>query len=240
MGRRLEQGNQQVQGEVLEIELEQTLRDQCPLDGILEVPKGVHGADVLQTVNSRAGYSCGLIIWEAKNTKNWGNDWVGRLKENQRQAKADVAVLVSEVVPKDVDSFGFRDGVWITKRQYVRPLVIALQHALLEVAQAKRAVASKNDSVEVLFNYLTGPEFRNRVEAIASSFIEMRDDLEKEKRTISRHWAKRAKQLDVIIVNTSGMYGDLQGLGAPLKPIPVLEAGESEEIAQIAASSDEE
>jgi hypothetical protein len=238
--RRLEQGPQQIQGEVLELELDQMLRDQCPLDEILEVPKGVRGADVLQRVNSHAGYSCGLIIWEAKNTKNWGNDWVGRLKENQRLAKADVAVLVSEVVPKDVDSFGFRDGVWIAKRQYVRPLVIALQHALLEVAQAKRAVASKNDSVEVLFNYLTGPEFRNRVEAIASSFIEMRDDLEKEKRTINRQWAKRAKQLDVIIVNTSGMYGDLQGLGAPLKPIPVLEAGDGEEVAQMAAAADEE
>jgi len=238
--RRLEQGSQQIQGEVLELELDQMLRDQCPLDEILEVPKGVHGADVLQRVNSRAGYSCGMIIWEAKNTKNWGNDWVGRLKENQRQAKADVAVLVSEVVPKDLDSFGFRDGVWITKRQYVRPLVVALQHALFEVAQAKRAVASKNDSVEVLFNYLTGPEFRNRVEAIASSFIEMRDDLEKEKRTISKHWAKRAKQLDVIIVNTSGMYGDLQGLGAPLKPIPVLEAGDPEDVVDLAAVSEED
>lgn len=238
--RRLEQGSQQIQGEILELELDQMLRDQCPLDEILEVPKGVRGADVLQRVNSRAGYSSGLIIWEAKNTKNWGNDWVGRLKENQRQAKADVAVLVSEVVPKDVDSFGFRDGVWIAKRRYVPALLLALRHTLSEVAQAKRAVASKNDNIEVLFNYLTGPEFRHRVEAIASSFIEMRDDLEKEKRTISKHWAKRAKPLDVIIVNTSGMYGDLQGLGAPLKPIAVLEAGDSEEIAQIAASSDEE
>jgi hypothetical protein len=117
---------------------------------------------------------------------------------------------------------------------------VALQHALFEVAQAKRAVASKNDSVEVLFNYLTGPEFRNRVEAIASSFIEMRDDLEKEKRTISKHWAKRAKQLDVIIVNTSGMYGDLQGLGAPLKPIPVLEAGDPEDVVDLAAVSEED
>jgi hypothetical protein len=240
MRRRLEQGSQQVQGEVLELELDQMLRDQCPLDEILEVPKGVRGADVLQRVNPRPGFSCGLIIWEAKNTKNWGNDWVSRLKENQRLAKADVAVLVSEVVPKDVDSFGFRDGVWITKLRYVPALVLALRHSLSEVARAKRAVASKNDSIEVLFNYLTGPEFRNRVEAIASSFIEMRDDLEKEKRTINKHWAKRAKLLDVIIVNTSGMYGAFQGLGAPLKPIPVLEEGDSEEVAQIAASSDED
>jgi len=240
MRRRLEQGSQQVQGEVLELELDQMLRDQCPLDEILEVPKGVRGADVLQRVNSRAGYSCGLIIWEAKNTKNWGNDWVSRLKENQRLANADVAVLVSEVVPKDVDSFGFRDGVWIAKRQYVPALLLALRHTLSEVAQAKRAVASKNENIEVLFNYLTGPEFRHRVEAIANSFVEMRADLEKEKRTISKNWARRAKQLDVIIVNTSEMYGDLQGLGAPLKAIPVLEAGDSEEIVQIAASSDEE
>jgi hypothetical protein len=241
MRRRLEQGSQQVQGEVLELELDRMLRDNCPLDEILEVPKGVCGADVLQKVNSRAGYSCGLIIWEAKNTKNWGNDWVSKLKDDQRLAKADVAVLVSDVVPKDVDSFGFRDGVWIAKRRYVPALVLALRHTLSEVAQAKRAVASKNDSIEVLFNYMTGPEFRNRVEAIASSFIEMRDDLEKEKRTISRHWAKRAKQLDVIIVNTSGMYGDLQGLGAPLKPIAVLEASDSEDaVVELAAVSEED
>jgi hypothetical protein len=240
MRRRLEQGSQQAQGEVLELELDRILRDQCPLDEILEVPKGVCGADVLQRVNSRAGYTCGLIIWEAKNTKNWGNDWVSKLRDDQRLAKADVAVLVSDVVPKDVDSFGLRDGVWIAKRRYVPALVLALRHTLSEVAQAKRAVASKNDSIEVLFNYMTGPEFRHRVEAIANSFVEMRKDLEKEKRTISKNWAKRAKQLDVIIVNTSGMYGDLQGLGAPLKPIAELEDGDSEEVAQIAASSDEE
>jgi len=240
MRRKLEQGSQQIQGEVLELELDQTLRDHCPVDEILEVPKGVRGADVLQRVNSRSGLSCGLIIWEAKNTKNWSDAWIGRLKDNQRQAKADVAVLVSEVVPKDVDSFDFRDGVWIARPRYVPALVLALRHALTEVAQAKRAVTSKNENIEVLFNYMTGPEFRNRVEAIASSFIEMRNDLEKEKRTISKHWAKRAKQLDVIIVNTSGMYGDLQGLGAPLRPIPVLEAGDLEDVAQLAAVSPED
>jgi len=240
MRRRLEQGSQQVQGEVLELELDRMLRDNCPLDEILEVPKGVRGADVLQRVNSRPGSSCGLIIWEAKNTKNWSADWVSRLKENQRLAKADVAVLVSEVVPKDVDSFDFRDGIWITKRNYVPGLVLALRQTLLEVTQAKRAVASKNDSIEVLFNYMTGPEFRHRVEAIANSFVEMRNDLEKEKRTISKNWARRAKQLDVIIVNTSEMYGDLQGLGAPLKPIPVLESGDPEDVVELAAASEED
>ena len=241
MRRKLEQGSQQVQGEVLELELDQMLRDRCPLDEILEVPKGVRGADVLQKVNSRWGFYCGLIIWEAKNTKNWSDAWIGRLKDNQRIANADVAVLVSEVVQEDVDSFAFKDGVWITKRRYVPALLLALRHTLSEVAQAKRAVASKNDSIEVLFNYMTGPEFRHRVEAIASSFIEMKADLEKERRTITKHWAKRAKQLDAIIVNTSGMYGDLQGMiGAPLKPIAALEDGESEEIEEMAAASSED
>jgi hypothetical protein len=241
MRRKLEQGSQQVQGEVLELELEQMLRDNCPSDEILEVPKGIRGADVLQRVNSRSGLSCGLIIWEAKNTKNWSDTWVGRLKENQREAKADVAVLVSEVVPEDVDSFGFKDGVWITKRRYVPALLLALRHTLSEIAQAKRVVASKNENIEVLFNYVTGPEFRHRVEAIASSFIEMKADLEKEKRTISRHWAKRAKQLDLIVVNTSEMYGDLQGLiGAPLKPIAVLESGDPEGTAELAATEDDD
>ena len=109
------------------------------------------------------------------------------------------------------------------------------------MAHAKRAVESKNDNIEVLFNYMTGPEFRHRVEAMASSFIEMKADLEKEKRTISKHWAKRGKQLDAIIVNTSGMYGDLQGLiGAPLKPTAVLEDGDSEEIEEVAAVSEED
>jgi hypothetical protein len=241
MRRKLEQGPQQTQGEVLEIELEHLLRDHCPLDEILEVPKGVHGADVLQRVNSRSGLYCGLIIWEAKNTKKWNEGWIERLKENQRSAKADVAVIVSEAVPDGVDSFAFRDGVWVTRRHYVPALLMALRHTLSEVAQTKRAVASKNESIEVLFNYMTGPEFRHRVEAIASSFIKMKADLEKEKRTITKHWAKRAKQLDVIIVNTSGMYGDLQGLiGSPLRPIPALEDGESEEIGDLAAVSEED
>jgi hypothetical protein len=240
MRRKLDQGSQQIQGEVLELELGQMLRDHCPLDEMLEVPTGVPGADVLQRVNSRSGLSCGLIIWEAKNTKNWSDAWVGRLKENQRLAKADIAVLVSEVVPENVDSFDLRDGVWVAKRRYVPALVLALRHALTEVAQAKRSVASKNESIEVLFNYMAGPEFRHRVEAIASGFKDMRDDLEKEKRTINRAWAKRAKQLDLIIVNTSGMYGDLQGLGVPLKPIAVLEAGDPEDVVQLAAASDDD
>jgi hypothetical protein len=227
--RKLEQGPQQTQGEVLELELENMLRDSCPSDEIAEVPKGVRGADVLQNVKSSAGLSCGSIIWEAKNTKRWNDNWAAKLKDDQRESKADVAVLVSEVLPKDIDGFGFKDGVWIVSRRFVPALVVAIRKNLSDLAQARRAVAGKNELVEALFKYATGPEFRSRVETIAKSFVEMRADLEQEKRTTQKRWAKRGAQLDLIVVNTTGMYGELQGLiGTPMKPIEAFDDAEPE------------
>jgi hypothetical protein len=224
----LQQGSQQTQGEVLELELEDILRDCCRSDEILPVPKGVRGADVLQRVNNRAGVSCGAVIWEAKHTKNWSDGWISKLKDDQQQARADIAVLVTDVLPEEIKNFGRREGVWVTVPKHVPGLVAALRTILEEVAQAKRAVASKNETVETLFNYLTGPDFTNRVEAIMRGFIGMQEDLDEEKRVTNRRWAKREKQLDLVLMNTSGMYGDLQGLlGNSLKPIPALEAGES-------------
>jgi hypothetical protein len=240
--RKLEQGPQQVQGDVLELELERQLRESCPLDEIVEVPKGIRGADVIQKVNTRSGLSCGLIIWEAKHTKNWNDNWIAKLKDDQVAAKADLAVMVSEALPKDVDGFGFKDGVWITSRRHVPALVVALRHSLSEVAHAKRAVAGKNEVVEALFEYMTGTEFRHRVEAIVRNFIEMKEELDQEKRVSTRRWARREKQLGLIIGNTSGMYGELQALiGSPLKPIAALEfeAVESDEAeATVAVTTD--
>ncbi|MGA9391415.1 MAG: DUF2130 domain-containing protein [Candidatus Sulfotelmatobacter sp.] len=227
--RKLEQGPQQVQGEVLELELENLLRDACPSDEIAEVPKGVRGADVLQSVKSSAGLPCGSILWEAKNTKRWNDAWAAKLKDDQRESKADVAVLVSEVLPKDIDGFSFRDGIWIANRRFVPALVVALRKNLSDLAHARRAAAGKNELVEAIFKYATGPEFRSRVETIANSFVEMRADLEQEKRAAHKRWAKRGAQLDLIVVNTTGMYGELQGLiGSPVRPIAALEDGEIE------------
>ncbi|MGO9124403.1 MAG: DUF2130 domain-containing protein [Terriglobales bacterium] len=226
--RKLQQGSQQVQGEVLELELEDLLRDSFSSDEILPVPKGIRGADVLQKVNTRTGLSCGLILWEAKHTKNWSDTWISKLRDDQQEARADIAVLVTDVLPKDVDSFGLRDGVWITIPRHVPGLVVALRQTLAEVAQAKRAVAGKNETVETLFNYLIGPEFRHRVEAIVRAFVAMNEELEEEKRVTIRRWAKRAKQLELVVANTSGMYGELQGLiGSSLQPIAALESAES-------------
>jgi hypothetical protein len=225
--RKLQQGSQQIQGEVLELELENVLRDSCRSDEILPVPKGVRGADILQKVNNRSGVCCGLIIWEAKHTKNWNDGWIPKLKDDQQQARADIAVLVTDVLPDEIKNFGKIEGVWITVPKYLPGLVAALRTILEEVAQTKRAVASKNETVEMLFNYLTGPDFTNRIEAIMRSFIGMKQDLDEEKRVTTRRWAKREKQLDLVIMNTSGMYGDLQGMiGTSLKPIPSLDAGE--------------
>ena len=229
--RKLQQGSQQTQGEVLELELEAVLRDCCRSDEILPVPKGTRGADVLQNVNNRFGVCCGLIIWEAKHTKNWSDAWISKLKDDQQRARADIAVLVTDVLPKEIEHFGRQDGVWVTSPRYVPGLVVALRVGIEDVAQTKRAVASKNETVEALFNYLTGADFANRVEAIMRSFIGMRQELDEEKRITTRHWAKREKQLDLVIANTSGMYGDLQGLvGTSLKPIPALDSGEPDSV----------
>jgi hypothetical protein len=232
--RKLEQGSQQTQGEVLEVELERLLQTSCPFDEILPVRKGVTGADVLQKVRTKTGASCGSILWETKNTKNWSDAWIDKLKDDQREAKADITVLVTDGLPKEIDGFGFRDGVWIASPRNALGVMTALRQTLVEVAFAKAATAGKNQTVEALFAYLTGPEFRHRVEAIVRGFIHMRTDLDEEKRIATRRWARREKQLDLIIGNTSGMYGGLQGLiGTSMQPIPALEAGESEPESQL-------
>ncbi len=231
--------------EELELELEEVLRDCCRLDEILPVPKGVRGADILQKVINKSGICCGSIIWEAKHTKSWSDGWISKLKDDQQQARADIAVLVTDVLPKEIECFGRKEGVWITVPRYMPGLVAALRLSLEEVAQPKRAVASKNETVEALFNYLTGPDFANRVEAIMRGFIGMKEELDDEKRVTIRRWAKREKQLDLVLGNTSGMYGDLQGyMGKSLKPIAALEPSDTAETGEqlgleIAAQTDE-
>jgi hypothetical protein len=236
--RKLQQGSQQTQGEVLELELEKLLVANCPFDEIVPVPKGVRGGDIFQRVRTRTGFLCGAILWETKRTKNWSDGWIQKLKDDQREAKANVAVLVSAVLPRDVDGFAFKDGIWIASPRYAMGVLVALRDTLIQVALAKSAAASKDQTIEALFQYVTGPQFRQRVEASIRAFMKMRDDLEEEKRTTQRRWSKREKQLDMIIGNTSGMYGDLQGLlGSSMQPIPALEAGNIEDLN--ASESDE-
>jgi hypothetical protein len=221
--RKLQQGSQQIQGEVLELELEQVLRTNFPLDHIEPVPKGIGGADVIQKVISRSGNLCGTIVWESKRTKAWSDGWPQKLKDDQRVVKADIAVLVSEMLPKDCKNFAQYDGIWISNSQCAVGLAAALRAQLVEVAIIKLAAVGKNEKMETLYRYLSGSEFRQRVEAIVEAFVAMQDDLQEERRITERRWAKREKQIQKVISNTSGMYGDFQGLiGSSLQSIPSL------------------
>lgn len=212
LARKLEQGSQQTQGEVLELELEETLKLEFPHDEVTPVPKGMSGADVIQKVIDRSGRLCGLIVWEFKKTKSWSEGWIQKLKDDQRAIKADLAVIVSAVLPEDVKGFAYRDGVWICDIKLITALATALRINLESITREKNMSVGKNEKMEVLYSYLTGVEFKQRVEAIIEAFSNMDENLKKERLAYEKIWAEREKQLRKVIANTVGMYGDLNGL----------------------------
>lgn len=222
--RKAEQGSQQLQGEVLELELETLLRAKFPRDTIEPVPKGEHGGDALQHVVGSNGQPCGTIIWETKRTKNWSDGWLVKLREDQRTAKAEIAVIVSQSLPKEMETFGLVEHVWITHPRTILPVALALRHTLIEVASARQASEGQQTKMEMIYRYLTGPRFRHRVEAIVETFSTMQEDLDKEKKAIMKQWAKREEQIDRVMQATAGMYGDLQGIaGKSIQEIEGLE-----------------
>lgn len=229
--RRAEQGSQQLQGEVLELELENLLRAKFPFDSIEPVAKGEFGGDVLQRVVSQGGQSSGSILWESKRTKNWSDSWLVKLREDQRAAKAEVAVIVSQVLPKGVEAFDMVDGVWVTHPRALIPVATILRHTLLQVNMARQVTEGQQTKTEMVYQYLTGPRFRQRVEAIVEAFSTMQEDLDRERKVIMKQWAKREEQIERVMGATVGMYGDLQGIaGKSLQEIeglsfPALEDG---------------
>ncbi|MBI3408170.1 MAG: DUF2130 domain-containing protein [Planctomycetes bacterium] len=219
-----EKGSPQARGEVMELELEELLRDLFPHDTIDAVPVGAHGGDILQRVHDNTGLDCGVILWEAKRTKNWSDGWLPKLRNDQRAAKAHVAVLTSEELPKGLETFGCIDGVWVTSRHCLTGLAAALRHGMIEAARTRRSLEGRRNKVELLYTYLAGSEFRQRIEGIVEAFMTLKDDLESEKRSMHRLWAKREKQLERAALNTAGLYGDLGGiLGSSLPQIANLE-----------------
>ena len=222
--RRAEQGSQQLQGEVQELELEALLGAKFPRDMIVPVPKGEFGGDVLQRVIGPMGQPCGAILWESKRTKNWSDGWLPKLREDQRAAKAEIAVIVSQTLPKDIETFGFTGEVWVTHPSVAIPVAIALRQTLIEVTLARQASEGQQTKMEMGYGYLTGPRFRQRVQAIVEAFSSMKKDLDAEKKAITRQWAKRDEQIDRVMQATVGMYGDLQGIaGKTLQEIEGLE-----------------
>jgi hypothetical protein len=222
--RKAEQGSQQLQGEVQELELETILRDKFLRDTIDPVPKGEHGGDILHRVFGSLQQPCGTILWESKRTKNWSDGWLSKLREDQRAAKAEFAIIVSQVLPKDVETFDLIEGVWVTSPRTVIPVAIALRHSLIELATARQAGEGQQTKMEMVYQYLTGSRFRLRVQAIVEKFSDMQEDLDKERKTMTRLWAKRQEQIRCVIESTAGMYGDLQGIaGKTLQEIEGLE-----------------
>lgn len=223
--RKIEQGSQQAQGEVLELDLEAMLRARYPMDSIEPVAKGVRGADIIQRVHARAGQPCGAIAWESKRTKAWNDEWVVKLKDDQREMKAEIAVIVTEALPRGITAFGQVDGVWVTTVQLAGCVADTLRENLKQVSLARLSAVGKNEKMEAIYDYLSGPEFRHRVEGIVEAFRSMKEDLEAEKRAMMRIWAKREKLIERVTTNTTGMYGDMQGIISTLPEIKILELG---------------
>lgn len=219
-----DQGSQQVQGEAEELELESLLRSKFPFDSVEPVPKGEFGGDIVQVVRSQTGQHSGTILWETKRTRHWSDAWLGKLREDQRTAKAEISVLVSNVLPKGVETFHIVEGVWVAHPRCVIPVATVLRHALLQVALARQISEGQQSKTDMVYQYLTGPRFRQRVEAIVEAFTSMQEDLDKERKVIMKQWAKREEQIERVMNGTVGMYGDLQGIaGKSLQEINGLE-----------------
>ena len=222
--RKAEVSSQQLKGEVLELELEDLLKNEFPFDEIKPITKGMKGADVIQVVKTQYGKFCGKILWETKRTKSWSDSWIQKLKDDQRSEKADIAVIVSEVLPKGLSNFREIKGVWVSEISSSISLGVALRVVLIRVAREREFHKGKKEKMELIYGYLTGPEFRNRVEAIIEGFVAMKTELESEKRAMEKIWSKRTKQIEKVIYNLSGMHGDLEGIaGKALPVIKVLE-----------------
>lgn len=216
--RKAELGSVQRMGEVLEVDLFDTLSQAFPTDDFERVRKGQKGGDLIQTVRNSSGVVSGRIKWEGKHTQNWSATWLPKLREDQREHKCDIAALMTETLPADVTHFDLIDGVWVTGISTVVPMATALRRGLMETSMARRAAAGADSTKDRVFTYLTGQEFKARVQGIVEPVIEMRSSLDAEKRAAARQFAARDKQIDRVVTGLSGMYGDLQGTVGPSLP----------------------
>ncbi|BAP82081.1 hypothetical protein ACVIWV_010437 [Bradyrhizobium diazoefficiens] len=229
--RKAEQGSQQSQGEVLELELEELLRGRFPTDTIEPVGKGELGADVVQQVNGQIGQPAGMILWETKRTKAWSDGWLAKLRDDQRRSGADIALIISHALPKHIEQFDLVDGVWVAHPRCALPVAVALRQGLIDVSSSRLVQQGQQTKMEQVYNYLTGTKFRQRVEAVVEKFNDMRDDLDKERKFMGRQWAKRETQILAVIDSTVGMVGDLEAIAGKAMPeipsldLPLLEDG---------------
>jgi len=227
MKRRAEQSSMQRQGEAQELLLEEILKENFPFDIIEEVGKGVEGADCMQTVRNNVGKECGKIIYESKRTKTWSNTWTEKLKADMRNRGADVAILVTQSFPKGMERFGEKDGIWICNFNEVGSIAHLIRNGIIKMYEVQKSEENKGDKMQLLYNYLTGNEFRGQVEAIVEGFMAMKQGITKERLQMEKIWKEREKQLEKVLISTSGMYGSVKGIaGSSVGDIPLLDGGE--------------
>lgn len=228
MKRKAEQSSMQRQGEVQELLLESILKENFPFDLIEEVGKGVEGADCIQTVRNASGKECGKIIYESKRTKGWSSNWIDKLKTDMRSRGADVAILVTQTFPKDMERFGEKDGVWICNFAEAASVAAIIRNSVLKVYEIQKSEENKGDKMQMLYDYLTGVEFKGQVEAIAEGFMAMKNGITKERMQMEKIWKEREKQLEKVLISTSGLYGSVKGIaGASVSDIPLLDGGDT-------------
>ena len=224
------QGSQQMQGEVLELDFESTLRQFFPQDTIEPVKTGARGGDVLQRVLGAMGRSVGTIFWETKRAQSWGGDWAAKAKQDAAEAKAEVAIIVSEVMPKGVHDFGPYEGVWVAKQANAVVLGIALRQGILTTADARQGAEGKESKMERLYAYMIGNEFRAILEGIALPFRELHDELAAEKRTTQARWRRQERRIERVLSSVAGLQGDLQGIaGSEMPQLPAFTEEEVQE-----------
>jgi hypothetical protein len=224
MKRKQEQGSMQLQGEVMELAIEEWLAFNFPLDTIDEIKKGANGADCLQIVNTRELQNCGTIYYESKRTKAFSASWIEKFKNDIRAKKVNLGVLVTEVMPIGMERMGFRDGIWICTFEEFKGLSAVLRQSLIQVSQAVQSQENKGDKMEMLYDFLTSNEFRLQMEGITEGFTQMQSDLASEKRAMQRIWSQREKQIDKVINNTVHMYGSIRGIaGNAVQKVKALE-----------------
>jgi hypothetical protein len=210
--RKVQQGSQQVQGEAQEVVLQDLLSDAFPTDGLEDVPTGHNGADLVQRVHSPEGRDCGSIVWESKRTRSWSNGWLPKVRDDQREAGAACAVIVTQALPPDIRHFGVKEGVWICAPSHAVALATVLRGWLVDVGHAKRAAEGSGRKMQLLYEYMTGTEFRNRVGGLLEAFTDMQADLDSEKRTTLTRWKRREKTMSRALGNVAALGGELQGI----------------------------
>ena len=227
MKKKQEQGSMKLQGEVQEVLIEKWLKTQFPLDTIEEIKAGARGADCLQTIHTREQQDCGRIYYESKRTKTFQPSWIEKFKADMRTKSVNMGVLVTEVMPTDMERLGQKDGIWICNFNEFKGLSIVLRESIIQISHAIVTQENKGGKMELLYDYLSGNEFRLQIEAIVEGFSQMRIDLESEKRSMQRIWKQRDKQIDKVTTNTIDMYGSIKGIaGNAIQSVKQLELGD--------------